>query len=351
MVHTTTSRRRDASRRRSDLDVALGCSSTSSAPHDRWSSTCKIVEMGAKGLGLVVTRSFSRGERIWEEPPLLTLPSKFSPWASSLESSSDSISCELDIVDILCQRDKASQRSFWELTDALADGDTDKTCVGIVRTNAIAAGLHARVFARTSRLNHSCRPNVHNTWQEPEGVEVLYATEDIQVGEELCISYIYPFKATNARQDELRRKWGFTCRCAACKLAGPARARSDTARVRLAELERQMLALADRATNAALTQESKTDLVASVLQTLETMKSELQLELGLNPALLYRMFSGAARVLLALGRCSSASYVLAQAHEASRASTGEASQQSVEMFRALHEAWSGSADQSKEVTW
>ena len=45
------------------------------------------------------------------------------------------------------------------------------------------------VGPRISRVNHSCDPNSGHNYCETSRVEILYATRDIQPGEEICFSY------------------------------------------------------------------------------------------------------------------------------------------------------------------
>jgi len=45
------------------------------------------------------------------------------------------------------------------------------------------------VGLRISRVNHSCDPNAGHNYCETSRVEILYATRDIQAGEEICFNY------------------------------------------------------------------------------------------------------------------------------------------------------------------
>lgn len=87
------------------------------------------------------------------------------------------------------------------------------------------------MFLAIGRLNHSCVPNAQQTYIPSErlvgrnesenavGYEVLYATRDINVGEELCDCYIELRQTTEQRRKELLTHYQFICTCPAC---GPA---------------------------------------------------------------------------------------------------------------------------------
>lgn len=92
--------------------------------------------------------------------------------------------------------------------------------IRIWETNAIALddGLGSDwigIGIQTSRLNHSCRPNVHVA-ENNNGFITVQAIRPIKAGEELLYSYIFGAgKLRDERRAELR-KWGFECACVAC---------------------------------------------------------------------------------------------------------------------------------------
>lgn len=70
------------------------------------------------------------------------------------------------------------------------------------------------VFPLASFFNHSCAPNcrtvIHGT------VFTAYAAEDIQSGEELCISYIETNLPRSSRREKLSSDYRFDCDCKRC---------------------------------------------------------------------------------------------------------------------------------------
>ncbi len=77
---------------------------------------------------------------------------------------------------------------------------------------------HGGLYTLHSHLNHSCEPNVsvrHLDQRAALARITVIAKRDIQVGEELVVTYVNPQAPYQARQNELQG-WGFgTCACPA----------------------------------------------------------------------------------------------------------------------------------------
>jgi SET domain-containing protein len=87
----------------------------------------------------------------------------------------------------------------------------------ILRSNAYNTGSsHIGLFPKTARINHSCNPNAGNYWDEKAAERVIYASRDIEEGEEITVSYIPLLKPIKERQARLQQ-YGFTCDCSACQ--------------------------------------------------------------------------------------------------------------------------------------
>lgn len=73
------------------------------------------------------------------------------------------------------------------------------------------------VWPEASLFNHSCRPNVRKA---REGrLWSFWAAEDIQDGEELCITYLGGEEKeldVSQRREKLKDEWGFSCCCKRC---------------------------------------------------------------------------------------------------------------------------------------
>ena len=77
------------------------------------------------------------------------------------------------------------------------------------------------VFDRVSRINHSCEPNVtfHVSWSEEYNTMInsIVAARDMELGEEVCISYLPLSMPAVQRRRDFQRHWGFTCDCLSCR--------------------------------------------------------------------------------------------------------------------------------------
>lgn len=85
--------------------------------------------------------------------------------------------------------------------------------------NFLIAGGHHAVFLLSSRLNHSCEPNVFQSFNPTLGMKTVYAMRDIEAGEELVTNYIgreCHYLVRIQRWEIFRSQWGFTCQCDAC---------------------------------------------------------------------------------------------------------------------------------------
>lgn len=89
----------------------------------------------------------------------------------------------------------------------------------LFRSNAYNTGdKHIGLFPKIARINHSCRPNSGNHWSENTGLRIIYASRNIEKGEEITVSYIPLLKTIKERQSRLQQ-YGFTCDCEACQSA------------------------------------------------------------------------------------------------------------------------------------
>ena len=75
------------------------------------------------------------------------------------------------------------------------------------------------LFPMTSMINHSCQANCAHyfmTGNKQSPKVVMRALKDIEVGEELCYSYVALFQSTAARRATLLRSYQFECVCPRC---------------------------------------------------------------------------------------------------------------------------------------
>jgi hypothetical protein len=75
------------------------------------------------------------------------------------------------------------------------------------------------IYAIASRLNHSCVPNAHHSYNPVLKKITVYTVKDILPDEELCTTYLGGeghYYMRPQRLELLRSRYGFTCDCPAC---------------------------------------------------------------------------------------------------------------------------------------
>jgi hypothetical protein len=99
----------------------------------------------------------------------------------------------------------------------------------VYRTNAFSDGL----WPELARVNHSCWPNAEVVAEGTEGgARRLVLLEPVGRGEEVTHSYLHGVQGGLARRARLLERWGFSCGCRLCRLAGPDLARQERLRAR-----------------------------------------------------------------------------------------------------------------------
>ncbi len=136
---------------------------------------------------------------------------------------------------------KDQQRMFYDLTNIY--GDAHGRPLGISRTNVLPLGSNARsggVFLEASRINHSCRHNAQNTWNESIKRLTVHALREIEEGQEITISYLGSASSYAERQAFLKKTFRFDCGCQLCSLPSAQRRRSDTRLRKIRDLDGQV---------------------------------------------------------------------------------------------------------------
>lgn len=88
------------------------------------------------------------------------------------------------------------------------------TCNCFTISDAELQEVGVGLYPSLSLLNHDCGPNCVMVF---EGTKLhLRAVKDIEVGEELSISYIDSLALTDERQKQLKEQYHFTCHCQRC---------------------------------------------------------------------------------------------------------------------------------------
>lgn len=184
------------------------------------STPYEIKDVPGKGVGLFATRDISVGELIITEKPLFT--------ASSLAS----------VLAAFNGLDSEEKTRFMELRDThYPDRPSPIT---IFKTNSLpletGEGLVAAgIFLISSRINHSCLPNVHHSWNSVLREENIRAISFIRTGQEILMTYVGMQGSRAERQAHFRSRLGFECTCQFC--TGAPNPASDIRRHRVQELD------------------------------------------------------------------------------------------------------------------
>lgn len=78
------------------------------------------------------------------------------------------------------------------------------------------SSLGTAVYLLASLFNHSCTPNLDVTFPANNSNAEFVAARDIDVGEQLSISYIDAAMSYASRQQQLEWAYGFRCTCDLC---------------------------------------------------------------------------------------------------------------------------------------
>ncbi|KAK4113181.1 SET domain-containing protein [Canariomyces notabilis] len=183
-----------------------------------------IRAIAGKGKGLVATRKIAKGKWILSELPIFTLPKRL-----------DIRALEHQVAKEVESLNDDHRRAFFDLTNI--HGNAYSQPFGIAKTNALPLGSNASsvgLFLDASRINHSCRHNAQNNWNENIGRLTIHALRDIEEGQEITIHYMGSTGEYEERQRFLREKFRFDCKCQLCSLPLAQRNLSDA---RLREIQ------------------------------------------------------------------------------------------------------------------
>lgn len=160
-----------------------------------------------KGLGMFAAANIRKGTRILEEKPFFCL-AKSPEWSGSEAYVLDEIPKAYGRLSV-GDREKYMSLSCPERHDC-------SVLVGIYEANCYEMGSGTCICLDASRINHSCIPNAHFSWNTNIERETLHAVKDIFKGEEITISYCPTIRTLSQRKKSLE-SYFFTCRCPACR--------------------------------------------------------------------------------------------------------------------------------------
>ncbi|RBR26233.1 uncharacterized protein FIESC28_01016 [Fusarium coffeatum] len=188
---------------------------------------CRIQDIPGKGLGLVAAARIPKGTRVLSEAPLLELSRN----VRSMEH------LRLDLADKLAALSEEQRQAYLSLQNSYTEDGPE---LGIARTNALPLGSNATrvgVFLDASRINHSCKQNAQNTWNESLQQLTIHAIQEIEVGSEITIIYLSERGDYESRHHALQDKFRFNCICELCSLPVAERKVSDRRLIEIQALD------------------------------------------------------------------------------------------------------------------
>lgn len=199
--------------------------------HDVAVSALYIIKASpGKGLGMFAAVNIEKGTRILAEKPFFSLverPELSESDGYALDEISEAFG-RLSVGD----QDKYMSLHCPERPDCNA-------LVSIYEANCYEMGSGACICLDASRINHSCIPNAHFSWNTNIERETLHAVNDIFKGEEITISYCPAIRTFDERKSNLE-SYFFTCRCPACRTDERFGIKSQIRRLQMHDLDHKI---------------------------------------------------------------------------------------------------------------
>ena len=160
-----------------------------------------------KGLGMFAAANIRKGTRILEEKPFFSL-------AERPELSESDVYALDEVSEAFGRLSVGDQVKYLSLH--CPERSNCSILVSIYEANCYEMGSGACICLDASRINHSCIPNAHFSWNTNIERETLHAVKDILKGEEITVSYCPAIRTFDERKSNLE-SYFFTCCCPACR--------------------------------------------------------------------------------------------------------------------------------------
>ncbi|KAF2428905.1 SET domain-containing protein [Tothia fuscella] len=217
------------------------------------SSLYEIRPTESKGLGVFALRDILSGTRITAEKPLLialrepgtidpiTVYEAFEELAPSQQQeylrlypaqkqTDFALQCMDDDLPVEIRNHVAKISSIFE-SNAFRLGSEGKQNIDEVH--------EAGIFPTAARFNHSCVPNIAQTWNRLIGMMTIHSVRLIKAGEELCDGYTSLTDDIRTRQARLAA-YGFVCSCEACSVESLTGKTRELRREKIRKLEQSL---------------------------------------------------------------------------------------------------------------
>ena len=156
---------------------------------------------------MFAVKEIRKGTRILAEKPFFTL-------ATRPEISLTDPKATNDITEAFDRLSSGDERKFSTLH--CPERHDCSVVVSIYEANNFDMGAGTGMCLDASRINHSCIPNAHFSWNANIERETVHAVKDIRKGEEITISYLPAICTLKNRQRQLE-PYVFACDCPACR--------------------------------------------------------------------------------------------------------------------------------------
>lgn len=234
----------------------------------------------AMGKGLFAIKNIPRGTQILAEVPILAIPAgsqvdldddlpAFCAALRDLPKTEwkrlDELYCNTALITLERRakiREWYKEKGITDKVGAPLNGkklqDVAKAATkrfAIFLTNRAQMGFADKsdtgVFSYYSRINHSCVPNVHNSYNPGLQRLTLYSVRDVSAGEQITTSYFDSACRTRQQRRQETENWGFVCSCIAC--SDPS---TEPVRARLFKLDQRLALYESPLRKAALSNPS-----------------------------------------------------------------------------------------------
>ena len=183
-----------------------------------------------KGLGMFAAANIRKGTRILEEKPFFSL-------AERPELSESDVYALDEISEAFGRLSVGDQDKYMSLH--CPERPNCSVLLSIYEANCYEMGSGACICLDASRINHSCIPNAHFSWNTNIERETLHAVRYIFKGEEITISYCPAIRTLDERKSNLE-SYFFTCRCPACRRDQRFSIMSQIRRLQMLELDHKI---------------------------------------------------------------------------------------------------------------
>jgi hypothetical protein len=213
----------------------------------------------SKGLGVFAVCDIPSGTRITGENPILTAlrePGIIDP--VTIYESFEILTPAQQLVYLqLYAAPKQTEYALQCMDDDLPRELRDHVAkvTSIFESNAFRMGSEGRqndqevhkagIFAIAARFNHSCTPNLAQTWNQSMGMLTMHSIRKIEAGEELCEGYVSLTENRSTRQTRLGG-YGFECTCEACDDQSEAGKAREVRREKIRRLEEDLTFFTDQ---------------------------------------------------------------------------------------------------------